>query len=428
MDTVKKVLNDNLCISCGICKGVCPIDAIQYERNNGIYEPLIDESKCINCGKCYKICPGRGYNYEEHYGEEVIDYYRGKYSATFNVMSKDLEILAQATSGGVVTTLVNKLLLDKEYELAFLVDTYDYSEQVKTNAFYAGDQLKNTQKSRYIPVSQTSAIEYILKYKESKVILVGVSCFVHGVLNVIKENKLNRDNYFIIGLFCDKNYNYNIYDYFVNQYSNSKKKVKDIFFRSKDSMAMGWPGNMRFVYDDGSVLDVENKVRIGAKDYFQMEGCMYCIDKTNQLADISVGDNYTGENEDVKGVSSIIVRSDIGSNAWNKYKSNFDVWSVDADKLFKSQRIEERKKNELYRRIKNSEHYIIPYTMKNDDVSDKAITVEYNKKKKLMRYGATRNWKAIRVTNKKRTSKLRGKILYIKYKLYEIKTKLLRNK
>jgi len=47
-------VNDHeLCIHCGGCVGVCPVDAITLEENTII----IDKKKCIDCGTCVKMCP-----------------------------------------------------------------------------------------------------------------------------------------------------------------------------------------------------------------------------------------------------------------------------------------------------------------------------------------------------------------------------------
>ncbi|MBQ3451578.1 MAG: Coenzyme F420 hydrogenase/dehydrogenase, beta subunit C-terminal domain, partial [Selenomonadaceae bacterium] len=56
----------------------------------------------------------------------------------------------------------------------------------------------------------------MLENRDKKLILVGTSCFIQGILNVIAHFKLNRRNYFLAGLFCDKTMNYNVWNYFKN--------------------------------------------------------------------------------------------------------------------------------------------------------------------------------------------------------------------
>ncbi len=46
-------INQNLCISCGKCKDVCPIDAIQYNEN----KYYIDNNQCVECLYCITACP-----------------------------------------------------------------------------------------------------------------------------------------------------------------------------------------------------------------------------------------------------------------------------------------------------------------------------------------------------------------------------------
>ena len=45
-------INDD-CISCGVCAGNCPVNAIS---GNVKEQHVIDQNKCIKCGSCIATC------------------------------------------------------------------------------------------------------------------------------------------------------------------------------------------------------------------------------------------------------------------------------------------------------------------------------------------------------------------------------------
>ena len=289
---IESVVKDGLCISCGICAGVCPKNCINSEYHNGSYLPAIDESKCVNCGLCHSLCPGKGIDYIKMY--EMIntpmpnDIMIGNFKDCLVVQAKDKERLLRSASGGAITTLISNLLDDRIYTSAFLVDTYNYSKEIFTKRYTKDKELINTPKSRYLTINHSHAIKYILKNRNEHIILVGSPCFIQGILQVIEHFKLNRENYLLIGLFCEKTMTYNAWKFFKAIFeSQSGNSLEKLYFKNKESD--GWTGNAILEGLNNKWL-IPAKIRKLMKEYFCPERCIYCIDKLNQLADISCGE------------------------------------------------------------------------------------------------------------------------------------------
>lgn len=49
------VRNEDKCVMCGACTGVCPTGALYMERPS--MEVRFDEDQCIVCQLCVKVCP-----------------------------------------------------------------------------------------------------------------------------------------------------------------------------------------------------------------------------------------------------------------------------------------------------------------------------------------------------------------------------------
>ncbi|MFI3326542.1 MAG: Coenzyme F420 hydrogenase/dehydrogenase, beta subunit C-terminal domain [Clostridia bacterium] len=412
MKSVVNITENGLCVGCGICKAICPKNAIEKVNDHGVYVPKIDMDKCIDCGLCYKLCPGRGFEYKGYYSQNNIDMpndlYVGNYSNIYNGKIKDDKLLLKTASGGFTTNLINFSLEKSIYNVAFLVDTYKYTDEVKTNPYYRKEDLFNTSRSRYIPVSQENTVRYMLGNRSNKVIIVATSCCVHAILNVISYYKLNRENYLIIGLFCEKTMNENVYNYF-SEHPNCKKEIENLFFKNKE--AGGWPGNVRLEYTDGTYTDLPNTERMKVKDYYMLEKCLYCLDKLNQFADISVGDNYTKDTTETVGSSSVIIRTEQGEKIFDLIKDSFEYNTTTMDKIKVAQHIETRKLNSAYIKLKESEDLIEPFQNIKNYRNIKNKYTDYLKKIKIGKNGG---YKEIMADIKKRNTFTRKVIRKIK--------------
>lgn len=337
MKTVASVAEIGLCCSCGICKGVCPKNCITFRRKDGMFLPVIDEAACVSCGLCTTLCPGLGHRYEPAAtAEETVT---GPVQAAFNAWSRDPELRHVSASGGVVSTIIRELLASGMYDGAFCLDSYDYREQLKTRLYTAEDVAawwnnSNAPKSRYLPVSHENALVYMKQNREARLILVGTSCALRGLLAAIGKLKLNRENYLLIGLFCDKVFNYNVLTYWQDKYCNGAV-LTALHFKNKESG--GWPGDMKFFPDGQEPFYVPLSDRAKAKAYFMPERCLYCVDKLNICADISLGDNYTGQDESALGSNSVIIRTGRGTAAWAVAEDHLEVRQIGIADIQKAQ-------------------------------------------------------------------------------------------
>lgn len=353
-ETIENLTVDKgLCVSCGICAGACPAACISFRKDQGQYLPQIDHDRCIHCGVCADVCPSsaRGEDYGKYaqisgceWREEEILW--GTHRGCFSAYCKDYEIREKAVSGGITTLLVKRLLSGRVYTAAFLVGEHQYDGQTQSRRYTADMRLDETTKSRYIPVSHAEAVRYMRRHPEEKLIITGTSCAVHGILRVIDRLQLKRSNYLLLGLFCDRCERDSIVDYFKDK--RPEKKVTGFYFRTKEQA--GWPGNVKIEYEDGKVAFLPAEQRMRVKEIFQLKRCLYCLDKLNQFADISLGDDYVNHESSVQvnGRNLVILRTGAGEKALEMIRDDIIAEPVSMEEVKKAQGIQKRERNCAY--------------------------------------------------------------------------------
>lgn len=347
-----------LCVSCGICAAVCPQKCIQMTWEKGQMLPVIDAVQCIHCGKCERVCSQSLENTCQ----------TGPVTVCYSAWEKDPEKLKKSVSGGVITAMVDTLLADGSYDLAWLVAGVTVNGELAAAEYHAGDDLDQTRKSKYVPVNFQAAATAMIDRPEAKMIFVATPCVVKSLLNLIKMHRLNRSNYLLIGLFCDRTLNYNVLSYFERF---SGKELQSINFRDKGKN--GWPGEVKIYCSDGTEQYLSRLVRSFSKEYFQMECCLYCSDKLNDMADISIGDDYTYR-KDKLGKNSVIVRTELGAEAFEKVLAEKEPCFL--EEIQRSQAVVRKDKNKEFRK-----------SLCDQNFSDKVVLSELAEKKAKIEQG-----------------------------------------
>lgn len=352
MNTVQLISDNKMCVLCGACMALCSAKCISVSENNDDkYAISVDSEQCRKCGLCMRVCPGGQVDYDQmrqvcQY-EADSDAFIGQIKQLLNVAAHDEETLNAAVSGGFITTVIEKLLESGEYDAAVSVVDFDCSKPIKSCILQKETFSLEIAKSRYVPVIHTDAYQYIIHNRKKKIIFVGTPCAIHALLKITECIHMDKGNIFIIGLFCDRNFTYKINDYFSSQYANGEE-IKKLYFRTKENG--GWPGGVKFELS-GKSMFFDSQIRSRVKNYFQMERCMYCLDKLAQFADISVGDNYTKDRIGANGENTIIIRSELGMKIWEKTSQYFYTMPTTLDAMIGSQHIDNKKNNIAYAQI-----------------------------------------------------------------------------
>lgn len=374
-DTVNQVKENALCCGCGICAAICPVKAITMQvSDSGKIEPYISEN-CISCKKCIALCPQAQ---EKLPVERVSD---GENRDCYIVQSKVERILKGSTSGGFVTTMVKSLLETGSYDGAFLADSTDYGVQVQTRHFTGREDLTPGQKSRYVQVGHTNEVEYILEHPQEKLIIVGTPCYLKGFLQVVEKHKLNRENYLLIGLFCDKTMTTHVWEYFNEIFAD--KKLQAMHFRSKEEE--GWPGNVLLITEDGNELTIPRRERMAVKEYFMPECCLDCVDKLNPYGDFSVGDNYINGKNGGKGENTLIIRTKRGADVFSLHKKSFDCRECSFAQVVKSQHLDTREQDLSNNRERCSKRLALGAERKYDEIHNRIVAERKKNKNPLRR-------------------------------------------
>ena len=88
-------MNKKDCCGCSACANACPKQCItMQEDNEGFLYPLVDKNLCVNCGLCEKVCPINNPIVEKPFEQKA---------ALFQ--NNDAKILRESTSGGFFSAI-----------------------------------------------------------------------------------------------------------------------------------------------------------------------------------------------------------------------------------------------------------------------------------------------------------------------------------
>jgi coenzyme F420-reducing hydrogenase beta subunit len=216
MNTIPKVINlvvnNDLCIGCGLCAYKCPSKALKMQWNEyGFLVPLLSGT-CEADSSCLTVCPFNPYPEKEVKTEdELADLFLneatlfypkiGKYNGIYTGYSN--EFRSTSSSGGIATFVFTDLL-----ERGIVKHVISVKESNKPGIHYEyaisnnKQELLTSSKTKYYPVTLSSVLSQINELK-GKIAIIGVSCFIKGIrLAQHSDPSLKKKILFLAGIIC----------------------------------------------------------------------------------------------------------------------------------------------------------------------------------------------------------------------------------
>lgn len=311
------------CTSCQMCAAVCSKNAISISLDaDGFYRPFVDESACVDCGLCTKVC----YKFES----VIADFGKDRLASTtlYGASAKEMEVVANTTSGGIADLLAHQLIADG-YKCVGVV--YDSKIDKPVDRIAATEEeIIGFRGSKYVQSYTLDAFKEVVKTcKNEKYAIFGTPCHIFALDKYLRQRKV-RDNYILIDLFCHGCPSMNIWNKYVK---DVKKKINQPIidnanFRSK---VHGW-GNFYVALEaNGKVIHYSSN---GHNEFFDLffcdqvlnEACNDCkLRGTLEYTDIRLGDfwgkQYVLNN---KGVSAVSLVSETAKALFEKIADKVD--------------------------------------------------------------------------------------------------------
>ena len=327
---MKILKNTKLCNGCHACFSVCPKDCIAMRANaEGFLYPKIDDNVCVSCGLCKKICP-MNKTQTERTGET-------KTPKAFAVINKNEEIRMQSSSGGVFTLLAEKIINEGGVVFGARFNEnwqaeHDYTETTQGLAAFRG--------SKYVQSKIGNSYKKAKDFLEAgkKVLFTATPCQIGGLKSYLQKD---YENLICADIICHGVPSPKVWQkYVLFREKTAKSKTGKIASRRKNC---GWTQfSVSFAFaNDTEYCEIFNKdifMQVFLKDLCLRSSCYQCGFKSvNRTSDITIADFWGVQNVapkmfDDKGTSLVLTQSPKGQKIFDEIKSDTNFAEVDCEK------------------------------------------------------------------------------------------------
>ncbi len=305
-DDLSGVLDQDLCIACGACVHADPSLRLALHPEKQIWEPTHAGNE-----RAARVCPAVQVDFEGLQGRLFPGAEIGPFGVVDRVLlaqSRDAERNLAASSGGLIKELLIELLSRPDVDGAIVlgeVRGLEFEPRVITSP----DEVDELPGSIYHNLPKHRVLE-LLKELDGRYVLVAIPCELEGIYQYVFEHQpeLREKIHTTIGLLCGWQYNYHALRAICRFEGVDFDRIEEISYRG------GGPvGKLRIRAGDRTV-ETSRRLSFGYQvafdRSFNTRRCHLCIDHSNFLADIVVGDAWLPSTLTTRtGISLLICRN-----------------------------------------------------------------------------------------------------------------------
>lgn len=313
------------CCGCTACKHICPIKAIEMESDEeGFLYPSININLCTECGMCISVCPNKSkVNIDKKF--EIPKVYAAKHVSD--------AVRLKSSSGGIYTALSDYVINERKGICYGAV--FDREFNVCHDTASTIEERERLRGSKYI---QSDLRNVFIKIKEDliddkTVLFTGTPCQTAGLSKYLERSKVPTSKLVLNDIICHGTPSPKLWKDYINYIKEiNKSELEEYTFRSKEK---GWRGyNVKAKFSNGYIRlnsdDILKYIKLYKSNLILRPSC-YCCKHTSldRPSDIMIGDFWGIEKsipefEDAKGVSLVLLNTELGEKLFNKIKCDLE--------------------------------------------------------------------------------------------------------
>ncbi|MCD6429117.1 Coenzyme F420 hydrogenase/dehydrogenase, beta subunit C-terminal domain [bacterium] len=204
--------------------------------------------------------------------------------------SERKDILEKSSSGGIITTTLVYLFKQKKIDAALVSSWNNKKTELKGKIIKNEREALSCAQSKYLKSDCTQEIIEIIN-SEKKFAIVGTPCHIKMAQKLIETKGIPKQNYYLLGLFCNHPITKEGLYFIFDKYHIDKKEVKEIKFRGRKT----WDSQLRIKLKNRKTILIPTTDTWGGlwgAGFFTPLSCLGCPFYLPLEADLMVGDAW----------------------------------------------------------------------------------------------------------------------------------------